>query len=150
MSAELPLLQPVLGPLVGVVARSVWTQGPMSPALLMNLYVAPAGGVLIASVAVSSRLFNFTSQLGVADEAFMVSEMPGPSRCMMWSRLLGSISMSSFQPQYPALFAVWGIWDSISRQVLPASSDNWVIFWPTKSPQVAVIASAMRVVGPLP
>src|SRR5438105_1860265 len=60
MSAELPLLQFVVGPLVGIVARSVWTHVPMSPALLMNLYVAPAGGVVTARVAVSSMLFTLT------------------------------------------------------------------------------------------
>jgi len=98
MSAALPLLQLVVGPLVGFVARFVWTHVPMSPALSMNLYDAPAGGVTRLSVTVSSRLFTLVLQLGVLDEAVVVSQMPPPVTCRMWSRLFGSISMSSFQP----------------------------------------------------
>src|SRR5689334_24858880 len=85
-------------------------------------------------------------QLGVADEAFLVSTMPPPCTCRMWSRLNGSISTSSTQPEAvsPGMVA------SISRQVLPASSDSCTICMPFQLPQELVTPSAMRVVAPLP
>ena len=82
MSAELPLLHVFNGPFVGLVERSVLTHVPMSPALLMKLYDAPGGAVTSASVTVSSRLSTLGRQVGVGDEAFMVSQMPPPWTCM--------------------------------------------------------------------
>src|SRR4051812_39477222 len=120
MSAELPLLHPVLGPSVGFFVRSVWTNVPMSPELLIKVYGAPAGGVARARVAVSSIPSTEVFQLGVDEEAFRVSQMPPPWPYMMWSRLDGSISTSSGQPQNGSA-GVCCMVAAISRQVLPLS-----------------------------
>src|SRR5574341_1717080 len=146
MSAALALLQPVPGFSVGVVARSVWTQAPTSPELLIRRYGAPAGGVTMAWAAISSMPSMLPFQLGVAEEAFRVSTMPPPCTCRMWSRLDGSISTSSTQPEAVSP----GIVASISRQVWPPSSDSCTICWPLQLPQELVTPSAMRVVAPVP
>src|SRR6185503_12046978 len=91
MSAALPLLQFEVGAKVGLAVTSVCSQVPISPALLMNLYGAPAGGVTSDRVAVSSILVMLPLQVGEAAEAFLVSMMPPPCTCRMWSRLEGSI-----------------------------------------------------------
>src|SRR4051794_22562210 len=122
MSAEFPLLHPVLGPSVGFFVRSVWTHVPMSPELLIKVYGAPAGGVARARVAVSSMPAIGAFQLGMPEEASRVSQMPPPLTCRMWSWLDGSISTSSGQPENPSLAGECGMVAAISRQVLPASS----------------------------
>src|SRR5438067_8735043 len=134
MSAPKPLLHEVPGVSVGLVARSVSTQVPTSPELSITVYGAPAGGVASARAAVSSIPAIGSFQLGVADEALPVSQTPPPWTYITWSRLDGSISRSSGQPQNGSAAGVCGMVAAISRQVAPPSSDSWMIFWPLKLP----------------
>src|SRR4051812_7159498 len=150
MSAPKPLLHEVPGVRVGFVARSVSNQVPTSPELSIKVYGAPAGGVARARAAVSSIPSFGSFQLGVEDEALRVSQTPPPWTYSTWSRLDGSISMSSGQPQNESAAGVCGMAAAISRQVVPPSSDSWMIFWPLKLPQELVTPSAMRVLAPVP
>ena len=86
--------------------------------------------------------------MGVLAEAFVVSQMPPPWMCMMWSRLAGSIATPSTQPaQSPAAMPVCGMLASASCQARPSLSDNWMSWFESAQP---VTPRAMRVVGPVP
>src|SRR5471032_3489090 len=88
-------------------------------------------------------------QVGLAAEAFQVSHTP-PLTCRMCSRLFGSISTSSTQPDQPSKVPLCGAIAEISRQLAPASSDSCTTGWPSQLPQELVTPSAMRVVAPVP
>src|SRR3954469_14305080 len=142
MSAPKALLHEVPGVRVGFVVRSVSTHMPTSPELSITVYGAPEGGVASARAAVSSMPSIGSFQLGVDEEALRVSQTPPPWTYSTWSRLDGSISTSSGQPQNGSAAGVCGMVAAISRQVLPPSSDSWMIFWPLKLPQELVTPSA--------